>query len=75
MDSEAAARGYLRVSQELNPAFFAAAPAVVVPVKHRGGRTFYRIVAGGASSRAAAAAICRKLREIKPDAFCKVVAK
>jgi SPOR domain len=73
MDSEAAAKGYLRVSQAKNPDFFAEAPAVIVPVK-LGRRTLYRVVAGGAPSRAAASVICRKLRKSQPNAFCKVVA-
>jgi septal ring-binding cell division protein DamX len=74
MDNEAAAQGFLRVSQAKNPDFFAEVPAAVVPVRLGGGRTFYRVVAGGLPDRAAAAAVCRKLRESQPNAFCKVVA-
>jgi uncharacterized protein len=74
MDSEAAAKGFLRVSQSKNPAFFADAPATVVRVK-LGRRVLYRVVAGGAPSRAAASVICRNLRKTQPDAFCKVVKK
>jgi len=73
MDSEAAAKGFLRVLQAKNPAFIANAPATVVRVK-LGRRVLYRVVAGGAPSRAAASVICRELRKSQPDAFCKVVA-
>jgi len=73
MDNEAAAKGFLRVLQARNPAFIADAPATVVRVK-LGRRVLYRVVAGGAPSRAAASVICRKLRKSQPDAFCKVVA-
>ena len=73
MNSKSAAEGFVRVSQEKNPAFFADAPAAVVRVK-LGRRVLYRVVAGGAPSRAAASVICRKLRKSQPDAFCKVVA-
>ena len=73
MDSEAAAQGFLRVAQAKNPTFFAEAPAAIMPVRYEGGRVYYRVVAGEHPSRAAAAAACRRLQELDPGAFCKVV--
>jgi septal ring-binding cell division protein DamX len=74
MDTEAQAQGFLRVSQAKSPAFFTEVPAAIVPVRYAGGRVYYRVVAGGYASRAAAAAACRKVKEEDPAAFCKVVA-
>ena len=67
------ARAYLRSAEARHPALFAEASGAVVAAKPGAGRTFYRVVAGGLASRAAARDLCRRLRAAEPGAFCKAL--
>ncbi|MFQ5773238.1 MAG: tetratricopeptide repeat protein [Kiloniellaceae bacterium] len=71
--SEAAAAGAVREIRRKHPNVFAGRRIVVAPADLGQGGVFYRVVAEGLPTAAAARALCQQLRGMDPAAFCKVL--
>jgi len=69
-----AAAAVLADIEARHPEIFAEARGAVVSVRLGKGGVFHRVVAEGVASEATAAALCQRLRDAEPGAFCKVLA-
>jgi TPR repeat protein len=71
-DSDTKAASIWRATRDRHPEIFSGSGADFSRVELGGGKALFRILVGPLDSRAAAKALCDKLRAVQSDAFCKV---